>query len=68
MSQFKIVSNTLKCDYSTKRYDGTAWSNLISLMRSSLMVRASSPVATVLGSIPASIGTVEFEELQMKQC
>jgi hypothetical protein len=26
------------------------------------------PVATVLGSIPASVGTVESEGRQMKQC
>jgi hypothetical protein len=35
-------------------------------MRSSLVVRASdsnAPIATVLGSIPASIGTVEQEHL-----
>ncbi len=29
---------------------------------------ANAPVATVLGSIPASVGTVESEERQMKQC
>ncbi len=41
-------------------------------MRSSLVVRAyltvNAPVATVLGSIPASVGTVESEGRQMKQC
>ncbi len=41
-------------------------------MRSSLVVRgrltANASVATVLGSIPASVGTVEFEGRQMKQC
>ncbi len=41
-------------------------------MRSSLVVRASdcqaTIVATVLGSIPASVGTVESEGRQMKQC
>jgi hypothetical protein len=34
----------------------------------SLVVRASAPVATVLDSIPASVGTVESEGRQMKQC
>jgi hypothetical protein len=29
---------------------------------------ANAPVATVLGSIPASVGTVESEGRQMKQC
>jgi len=29
---------------------------------------ASAPVATVLGSIPASVGTGESEGGQMKQC
>jgi len=29
---------------------------------------AYAPVATVLGSIPASVGTVESEGRQMKQC
>jgi hypothetical protein len=29
---------------------------------------ANAPVATVLGSIPASFGTVESEGRQMKQC
>ncbi len=40
-------------------------------MRSSLVVRASDcqcSVATFLGSIPASVGTVESEGRQMKQC
>jgi hypothetical protein len=43
-------------------------------MISSLVVRASdcqianAPVATVLDSIPASVGTVESEGRQMKQC
>ncbi len=46
-------------------------------MRSSLVVRASDgqpvavnsqPVATVLSSIPASVGTVESEGRQIKQC
>jgi hypothetical protein len=39
--------------------------------RSSLVVvhlTANAPVATVLGSIPASVGTVESEGRQMKQC
>jgi hypothetical protein len=48
-------------------------SSLILWMRSSLVVRASdchnAPVARVLGSIPASVGTVqESEGRQMKQC
>jgi hypothetical protein len=41
-----------------------------SRMRSSLVVRrltANAPVATVLGSIPSSVGTVESEGRQMKQ-
>ncbi len=39
-------------------------------MRSSVVVRAydNATVATVLGSIPASVGTVESEGQQMKQC
>jgi len=37
-------------------------------MRSSLVVRTNAPVATVLGSIPASVDTVESEGRQMKQC
>ncbi len=44
---------------------------LIPRMRSSLVVRASdanAPVATVLGSAPASVGTVESEGRQKKQC
>jgi hypothetical protein len=47
-------------------------SSLILRMRSNLVVRASdcynAPVARVLGSIPASVGTVESEGRQMKQC
>jgi hypothetical protein len=45
-------------------------SSLVS-MRSSLVVRASDcqcTIATVLGSVPASVGTVESEGRQMKQC
>jgi hypothetical protein len=37
-------------------------------MRSSLVVRASDCQCTVLGSMPASVGTVESEGRQMKQC
>jgi hypothetical protein len=40
-------------------------------MRSSLWLErltANAPVATVLGLIPASVGTVESEGRQMKQC
>jgi hypothetical protein len=40
-------------------------------MRSSLWLErltANAPVAMVLGSIPASVGTVESEGRQMKQC
>jgi len=33
-----------------------------------LVLTANAPVATVLGSIPASVGTVESEGRQMKQC
>jgi hypothetical protein len=41
------------------------------LMRMRIQVQrmtANAPVATVLGSIPASVGTVESEGRQMKQC
>jgi hypothetical protein len=47
-------------------------SSLILRMRSSLVVRPSdchnAPVARVLGSIPASVDTVESEGRQIKQC
>jgi hypothetical protein len=37
-------------------------------MKSSLGLTANAPVATVLGSIPASVGIVESEGRQIKQC
>ncbi len=40
----------------------------LQLKDSERIVHANAPVATVLGSIPASVGTVESEGRQMKQC
>jgi hypothetical protein len=41
---------------------------LINMLKLSLTLTANASVATVLGSIPASVGTVESEGRQMKQC